>query len=58
MPPEIMPLEIPARASSAESSGINRLSASSTPGTSVSISSRVAFSAPATAPAAVSALML
>ncbi len=40
------------------SSGISFFSASSTPGTSVSISIRLAPSAPAMAPATVSALML
>jgi hypothetical protein len=58
MPPEIMPLAMPASTSAIVISDISRLSRSSTPGTSVSISSRVAPSAPAMAPATVSALML
>ena len=58
MPPEIMPLAMPASASATVISAIRRRSPSSTPATSVSISRRCAPSAPATAPATSSALML
>ena len=58
MPPEIVPSAISARASATVSSSISFLSLSSTPGTSVRNSRRVASSAPAMAPAKVSALML
>jgi hypothetical protein len=58
MPPEIVPSAIRRRASAAVNSGISRLSASSTPGTSVSSRKRRALTAAATAPATVSALML
>ena len=58
MPPEIVPSAISLRASFTDSSGISFFDLSSTPGTSVSSSRRFAFSAPATAPAKVSALTL
>ena len=58
MPPEMVPSAISLRASLTDSSGISFFDLSSTPGTSVSSSSRLAFSAPATAPAKVSALTL
>ena len=58
MPPEIVPSAISRRASLIDSSGISFFDLSSTPGTSVRSSRRLAFSAPATAPAKVSALTL
>ncbi len=58
MPPEMVPSAISRRASSADSSLISVFDLSSTPGTSVSSSSRLASSAPAMAPAKVSALTL
>ena len=58
MPPEIVPSAISALACGTDSSSISFLSLSSTPGTSVRNSRRVALSAPAMAPAKVSALML
>src|SRR5919197_42866 len=58
IPPEIVPSAINARASSGESCLISLLDLSSTPGTSVSKMSRFALSAPAIAPAKVSALTL
>ena len=58
MPPEMVPSAISLRASLTDNSGISFFDLSSTPGTSVSSNSRLAFSAPATAPAKVSALTL
>ena len=58
MPPVIVPSAVRARASSMVSWGTRRLSRSRTPATSVSRNSRDALIAAATAPAAVSALML
>src|SRR5690606_27499965 len=58
MPPEIVPSAISARASATVSSSISFLSLSRTPGTSVRKRRREALSAPAMAPAKVSALML
>src|SRR6185312_1551234 len=58
MPPEMVPLAIKARASLAVRREINFFSWSSTPSTSVSRIKRSALTAPATAPATVSALML
>src|SRR2546423_1948940 len=58
MPPEIVPCAISRRASAAVSSGIRRLSPSSTPATAGSSMKRRALTAAATAPATVSALML
>ncbi|MNL88735.1 hypothetical protein D3C87_2186310 [compost metagenome] len=58
MPPEIVPLAIRRRHSSTVSSGMSCLSLLRTPGTSVSSSRRLALSAPAIAPAKVSALTL
>src|SRR6516225_10421392 len=58
MPPEMVPPAISARASLAVSCLMSLPDLSSTPGTSVSSSSRLALSAPAMAPAKVSALTL
>ena len=58
MPPEMVPSAIKARACSTVISPISWPSLSSTPGTSVRNSSRLARMAPAMAPAEVSALML
>ena len=58
MPPVATPSAIIARASLRLSSRTSAPEASSTPATSVSSSMRLAFSAPAMAPATVSALML
>src|SRR5450631_454953 len=58
IPPEMVPSAIRRRASATDSSVIRFLSLSSTPVTSVSSSSRLALSAPAMAPAKVSALTL
>ena len=58
IPPEIVPSAINSRASSGESCLISLLDLSNTPGTSVSKRSRLALSAPAMAPAKVSALTL
>ncbi len=58
MPPEMVPSAISLRASFTDSSGISFFDLSSTPGTSVNSNSRLAFNAPATAPAKVSALTL
>jgi hypothetical protein len=58
MPPEMVPSAINLRASATDRSVIRFLDLSSTPGTSVSSSRRLALSAPAMAPAKVSALTL
>ena len=58
MPPEMVPSAISRRASATDSSLISVFDLSSTPGTSVSSSRRLALSAPAIAPAKVSALTL
>ena len=58
MPPEIVPSAIRRRASLTDRSVISCFDLSSTPGTSVSSSRRFALSAPAIAPANVSALTL
>ncbi|MNC95712.1 hypothetical protein D3C83_128980 [compost metagenome] len=58
MPPVATPLSMAAFASATVIWRTSSPLASSTPGTSVSSSMRLAFSAPASAPATVSALML
>ncbi len=58
MPPEMVPSAISLRASATDNCGISFFDLSSTPGTSVSSRRRLAFSAPAIAPAKVSALTL
>ena len=58
MPPEMVPSAISLRTSAADISLISFFDLSSTPGTSVSSRKRLALSAPAMAPAKVSALTL
>jgi len=58
MPPEMVPSAISLRASLMERSGMSFFDCPEPPGTSVSSNSRLAFRAPATAPAKVSALTL